>query len=135
MADTRKLKLAIREEEDISRSRRAAFGLMAAVAFSPAEQTRFATAISELTRNIIKYAFDGECALATYADDRKKRIEAWVQDRGPGIADLKQALERGFSTSGTLGHGLNGARDLVDGFRIESSPSGTRVWIMMERSR
>ena len=50
-----------------------------------------------------------------------------ASDRGPGIADLEQALQ-GFSSGNSLGMGLPGARRLVDVFEIQSAVGqGTTV--------
>jgi serine/threonine-protein kinase RsbT len=57
-------------------------------------------------------------------------IEVTARDRGPGIANVEQALADHFSTGGTLGLGLPGVRRLVDDFTIESQPGqGTEVTI------
>ncbi len=57
-------------------------------------------------------------------------IRAVFADSGPGIADLDEAMQDGFSTAGSLGLGLPGSRRLVDEFAIESRPGeGTRVVI------
>ena len=59
------------------------------------------------------------------------RIEIVAEDRGPGIPDIDRAMEEGFSTVGSLGLGLQGARRLVDEFRIESTPgNGTTIEVV-----
>ena len=58
----------------------------------------------------------------------QRRVVAECTDRGPGIADVNQALKDGFSTGKGLGLGLSGARRLVDRFKItSSSDTGTTV--------
>jgi serine/threonine-protein kinase RsbT len=51
-----------------------------------------------------------------------------ARDNGPGIADIRQAMQDGFSTSRGMGMGLPGARRLMDDFDIVSEVGkGTTV--------
>jgi serine/threonine-protein kinase RsbT len=87
-----------------------------------------ATAVSELVRNILKYAGSGEVRLRRVQRASGGGIEILVSDHGPGIADLDAAMSDHFSTSGTLGLGLPGVKRLMDDFSMESAPGkGTRV--------
>ena len=55
-------------------------------------------------------------------------IEIVAEDAGPGIADVKQAMQDRFSSSGTLGLGLPGVKRMMDEFELESQlGQGTRV--------
>jgi serine/threonine-protein kinase RsbT len=61
----------------------------------------------------------------------KKGIRLTFQDHGPGIADIEQAMQDGFTTGGGLGKGLGGTKRLVNEFHIASKPGeGTRVTIV-----
>lgn len=87
-----------------------------------------ATAVSELAGNIIKYATRGEVVVRGVKERGRRGVEVVVSDNGPGIADVEQALQDHFSTSGTLGLGLPGVKRLMDQFSIESAPGrGTTV--------
>ncbi len=87
-----------------------------------------ATAISELARNIIRYAVRGEIFLRLVDDYDKRGVEVLAADGGPGIRDVALAMQDGFSTSGSLGLGLPGVRRLMDEFEIRSElGKGTRV--------
>ena len=53
-----------------------------------------------------------------------------ARDEGPGILNTQQALEDGYSTSGSLGLGLPGAKRLMDEFEISSAVGkGTTVTV------
>ncbi len=53
------------------------------------------------------------------------------EDNGPGIPVLAKAMEEGYSSVGSLGLGLTGAKRLVDEFAITSElGKGTRVEIV-----
>ncbi len=87
-----------------------------------------ATAVSELARNILKYAGSGEILLKRVAGSRGPGVEILATDRGPGIADVEAAMQDHYSSSGTLGLGLPGIRRMMDEFSLESTPGeGTRI--------
>jgi serine/threonine-protein kinase RsbT len=51
-----------------------------------------------------------------------------AQDEGPGIGDVAQAMQEGYSTGRGLGLGLPGAKRLMDEFQIDSERGqGTTV--------
>lgn len=127
--------LELRTSDDIVRARLAARDLVRQTGLGVMDQTRFATAVSELGRNAVRYASLGRCELSDLSDPRHWRLQACISDGGPGIADLAQAMQDGFSTGGSLGAGLPGARRLVDMFEIESTPAGTRVTVQIVRPR
>jgi len=98
--------------------------------FSPGDATLIATAISELARNIVSYARKGQITLKMVNSLNRQGILVVAADDGPGIADIRQALRDGFSTSGSLGLGLPGVRRLMDEFEINSEPGrGTIVTV------
>lgn len=127
--------LELHQGEDIVRARLAARELVRQAGLGLMDQTRFATAVSELGRNAVRYAVQGRCELADLSDGRHWRLQACISDSGPGIANLQQAMQDGYSTGGGLGAGLPGARRLVDLFEIESTPAGTRVTIQIVRQK
>lgn len=120
---------------DVIKARQAARAMSEALGFGRADQTRLATAVSELTRNVIQYAGSGRCLIDDASDAGYLRVRVTVEDRGPGIQDLDLAMSDGYSTSGGLGAGLPGTRRLVDEFRITSEPGLTRVVVTLARHR
>jgi len=96
--------------------------------FSPGSATLVATSISELARNILLYAGEGEIGLQPLERLEGFGLAIHARDQGPGIADLDRALEDGYSTSGRLGLGLPGVRRLMDEFEINTNGgAGTTV--------
>src|SRR6266436_3313375 len=86
------------------------------------------TAISELARNIVRYATRGEVILRVIENETTLGIEVVAVDKGPGIRDVALAMVDGYSTSGSLGLGLAGVSRLMDDFEIKSaSGRGTIV--------
>ena len=98
--------------------------------FGIVDQTKLVTAGSELARNILKYApgANGRMAVEMVESYGRTGLRAVFSDDGPGIADVEAALGDGFSSGGTLGLGLPGARRLVDDFDIDTQAGqGTRI--------
>jgi len=131
-------RVAISREEDITTAVVVVQAHARALGLTVDAVQRLGTAVSELARNICKYCSQsgGDMVIQqqTNADGRAQLV-VQVRDNGPGIADLEQALQDHYSSSGTLGLGLPGVRRIVDRFAIVSEPGrGTVVTITMERS-
>jgi len=120
-------------QSDIIAARQAGRDMAKKLDFKLADQTRLATAISELTRNVIKYAGKGLCTIRYTTDANRIRIIVEVEDEGPGIPDIEKAMTYGFSTGNGLGAGLPGSRSLMHDFSIESRPGFTKVTIAIFR--
>jgi len=119
---------------DIVRARQSVRDTARELGLTLADQTRIATSVSELTRNIIQYAGRGEVTITGEKNKGQARIRVVVSDNGPGIADIEEAMEDGSSTSGGLGMGLPGVKRLVEDFEIKSRPGhGTIVSIAVSR--
>ncbi len=94
-------------------------------------QTKIVTAASELSRNMLKYANGGSVTIEVVSKGRENGIRLVFNDKGPGIADISQAMKDGFTTGKSLGLGLPGAKRLVSDFKIESEVGkGTTVTVI-----
>ena len=124
------LRVAINSDQDIVLARQKGRAMAMELGFSSGDATLVAAAISELARNIISYAGEGEIQLAALRGSNRTGIRIIARDEGPGIRDIPQALRDGFSTSGSLGIGLPGVKRLMDEFAIDSMPGrGTIVTV------
>ena len=121
----------IESEDSIIVARQGARALAQSLGFSALDQSRIATGVSELARNVVRYATDGRGEVRIRALlEAKPGIEVVVHDEGPGIADLEQALAVGFTSGRGLGMGLPGTRRLMDEMAIDSAAGrGTTVTI------
>ena len=98
--------------------------------FTLVDQTKMVTATSELARNAVDYAGGGSVPLELLEDCGRIGIRVLVEDHGPGIVNIEQAMTDGFTSGQGMGLGLGGAKRLVDEFEIWSEPGkGTRVSI------
>jgi serine/threonine-protein kinase RsbT len=123
------LRIPIAADPDIVKARGSARELAGRLDFSRTELTVLATAVSELCRNIVRFAGAGEL-LVELLEEPAPGVRVTARDRGPGIDDLEAAMRDGVSTYGGLGLGLPGVRRLMDEFAISSEPgAGTTVTI------
>ena len=113
-------RLTIQRDGDIIAARQEGRDLAAQAGFKGSDLTIIATAISEIARNIIVFAQQGEVSLRVIEKAGKRGVLIVAEDRGPGIADIEQAMRDGFSTGKSLGLGLPGAKRLMDEFEIVS---------------
>lgn len=118
-------------DEDVVHLRRIVRERAIALGFSLIEQTKTVTAASELARNVLRYGGGGEMRLTVRQNGLRRGLQLAFVDNGPGIADVQQALQDGFTSGGGLGLGLGGSKRLVDDFHIETAPGkGTTVTIV-----
>lgn len=118
----------IRRNADIVTARDSVRTHAQQLGFGLVGQSRVATAVSELARNIVVYAKSGKISVAKLNDGAKKEMEIVCEDEGPGIPDIDQAMAEGCTTGGTLGISLPGAKKLVDQMEVWPEPGkGTRV--------
>ena len=124
------VRVSIDCDADIVTARQKGRELASRCGFPTTDLAVIATAISELARNIVRYALHGEIVLRLVGDHPKRGVEVVATDDGPGIPDLNRAMQDGYSTSGGLGLGLPGTRRLMDEFEITSDfGKGTRVTV------
>jgi signal transduction histidine kinase/ActR/RegA family two-component response regulator len=122
--------MAIRDEPDVVAVRQKARRVAAAVGFDGQDQTRIATAISELVRNAFMYARGGAVEFLVEGEHAPQLLVIRVSDRGPGIADVDAVLSGRYRSSTGMGLGMAGARRLVDRFEVTSSiGQGTTVMV------
>jgi serine/threonine-protein kinase RsbT len=130
------MRVAIRSHADILEARKRGRELAGELGFSPTDCTLIATVISELARNIVLYAQHGEIRLGPVNGPGATGIVITAQDEGPGIRDLRNAMQDGFSSSRGLGLGLPGVKRIMDEFEITSKlRAGTTVTVKKWKAR
>ncbi len=123
-------RVVIRQDTDTVLACQKGRKLAAEQGLSDNEQVIVVIIISELARNIIRYATPGEIILTAIRRGPLCGVGVVARDGGPGIPDVERALQGGHSTGGGLGQGLPGVRRLADEFEIASEPGqGTTVTI------
>ena len=127
-SESEDVRVPIGKDADVVTARQKGKEIAAPLGFSTTDCTIIATAISEVARNIVKFAHRGEVVLDVVQANGKDGVRVVARDAGPGIPDVSRALEDGYSTYQGLGLGLPGCRRIMDDFEIESTPGeGTTV--------
>ncbi|WP_077324390.1 anti-sigma regulatory factor [Virgibacillus siamensis] len=120
--------VTIKKEWDIVAARQLGRDIARKTGFGTVDQARIATAISELARNIYLYSGKGTVCFDVIDNLEQKGMCMICTDKGPGIGDISQVMEDGYSTSGGLGAGLPGVKRLMDEFDIKSEEGkGTEI--------
>lgn len=117
------LNTEIHSAVDIVTARQRGRTLALELGFNGADVTLIAAAISEVARNIVDHAKEGEILMSSLGNGTtggRRGIQIIARDQGPGIRDVAQAMQYGYSTRKGLGVGLPGAKWLMDEFDIAS---------------
>ncbi len=85
--------IPIRSDADIVAARQAGRELAARLGFSRTDLTLIATAVSEVARNIVRFADSGEIVVELLEQPRRG-VQVTARDSGPGIPDVDEALQR-----------------------------------------
>jgi len=130
------IRVPIDSDSDMVPARAQGRALATELGFSRTDATLIATAISEITRNIVVHVGRGEIVLEPLYENERYGLLVIAKDAGPGIEDVDAALDHGSASGKGLGLGLPGARRLMDEFEIASEPGkGTTVTMKKWRIR
>ncbi|BDI28389.1 sensor histidine kinase [Capsulimonas corticalis] len=128
---SRLMTLEIKYEQDVVHTRQRARHIAALLGFDGQDQTRIATAVSEIARNAYQYGGGGHAEFAV-AVKAPATLEIRIEDRGPGISRLQDIWDGRYQSSTGMGMGLIGARRLMDRCDVETRP-GQGVRVSMEK--
>lgn len=120
--------LDVRSDTDVLLARRLARQVANELGFGSGDQTRVATAVSEIARNAFMYAHGGRVEFVVEDELGAQDLVVYVRDDGPGIPDVGAVLAGTFQSETGYGVGLAGAGRLMDALDVETSPGrGTVV--------
>ena len=123
------LSVTIRVEGDVVLARQRSRTIARLLGFDIQDQTRLATATSEIARNAYQYAQGGQVDFVLEGKTAPQVFLVRVTDHGPGIPELARILRSEYQSPTGMGLGLVGARRLVDRFQVDTSPQGTTLWL------
>ena len=122
--------ILVREEADLLLVRRLVRERATELGFGILDLTKIITAASELGRNTLIHGGGGTMQLEAIVEEKRRGLRLIFEDKGPGIADLEQAMTDGFTTKRGMGLGLGGTKRLVSEFELVSRVGeGTRITV------
>lgn len=112
------------DPSQVGEVRRAADALAARARLSETERGTLAIVVTEAASNVARHAPGGRILLDTVGEPGAAGVELLALDNGPGIANVGRAMEDGFSSAGTPGHGLGAIRRMAGDFDLYSRHGG-----------
>src|SRR5262249_50088484 len=113
------LTVDIRYEHDVVLARQKARTIAAALKFDAQDQTRIATAVSEIVRNVFQYVGSGRVEFGV-DDSPEKMLMISIKDKGRGIANIDHILSGKYISQTGMGVGMIGAKRLMDYFHVDT---------------
>jgi len=121
------LTVSLQGEHDVVLARQRARQLAEFLDFDTQDQTRIATAVSEMARNALNYTGGGNVAFDLEGQRTPQVLLICISDRGAGIPMLQQILDGHYTSPTGMGMGILGAHRLMDQCEIQTSSRGTTV--------
>lgn len=121
------LTIPVSSELDVLASRQRARQIALFCGFGNQDQTRIATAVSELARNIFNYAGKGHVRFSVSDPERHQALMIAIDDDGPGIHELARILDGSDRSTVGGAQGIRAARRFMDQCKIETSEHGTHI--------
>lgn len=123
----RLLTVTLQHEHDVVLARQRSRQVAELLTFDVQDQTRIATAVSEIARNAVSYAGGGRVEVVLEGTSTPQVLLILIRDQGPGIAMLPRILDGQYISPTGMGMGILGARRLMDQCDIQTSSAGTTV--------
>lgn len=119
---TRSQSCAVRvaDESGVGEARRAARAQARQLALDDVVVEQAAIVAAEAARNAVVHGHGGQVVLTPWPGSRA--LEILALDHGPGIRDLRRAMEDGFSTAGSAGQGLGAIARITTALDVYSLP-------------
>jgi serine/threonine-protein kinase RsbT len=127
---TRTQLIDIAHEQDVWIAVGTAANVAQEMGLNKADRIRIETVISEIAHNVLLHGGGGIIEIRPVAEDGRYGLCVCGKDSGPGIPNVSQALEDGFTTRSSLGIGLGVTKRMMDDVAIRSHPGwGTIVTV------
>ena len=122
------LTVPLHYEQDVVVARQRARQIAGLLGFDAQDQTRMATAVSEIARNAYRYAHGGKVEFSLEGESSPQLLLARVHDEGPGIPNLEHVMSGRYRSQTGMGIGIMGVHRLMDQVDIRTAKAtGTDV--------
>ncbi len=99
------IQIKITDESCVGAARHAAIHAAQQLNFKEKDSSKLAIIATELASNLVKYAGPtGELLIQPIQDGQRMGIQILSLDKGPGISNIAQCLQDGYSTKQTGRH-------------------------------
>ena len=126
----------IKFEWDIVHMRSEVRELAKQMGFNELDQARIVQAVSELARNVIQHAEEGEIQIETVEENKQKGLRFLVEDFKSGGTNINELIKQVKNRSNEKTSGLQQVYLLMDGFNIKKMANGVSVeatkWLKLE---
>ena len=117
--------IAVTDASSVGEARRMALTVAQKLGLSETRAGEFALLTTEASRNVLLHGGGGQIVLMGVKEDESTVARILAIDKGPGIANLAEAMGDGYSTAGTMGGGLGAMKRMASRFEIFTSHTGT----------
>jgi anti-sigma regulatory factor (Ser/Thr protein kinase) len=112
----------ITEPSQVAAARRTALQMTHSLGLSETETGALALVVTEAATNLVKHAQAGQLLLRALDEAEGPGVELLALDMGPGMANVEQCLQDGYSTVGSPGTGLGAITRLATLWDLYSVP-------------
>lgn len=128
---TKNRRIDVKRECDVWLAVGTAVDVAQEMGLSEADRVRVETVISEMAHNVLVHGEGGSIEIGPVVENQRCGLRICARDYGPGIPDVSQALEDGYTTRNSLGIGLGVTKRMMDDVAIRSHPGwGTTVTVV-----
>lgn len=117
----------VADASQVGQARRSATRIAQTAGLNEQRAGEVAIIASELANNLYRYGGGGEIVLQPLQTRHGVAVEVLAVDSGPGMKNVQECLNDGYSTGGTPGNGLGAVRRLSSEFDIFSRENGGSV--------
>jgi anti-sigma regulatory factor (Ser/Thr protein kinase) len=125
------VRIPVEEASQCAEARRAAGQLARELGFDEVRAGQVAIVVTEVCTNILKHAQRGEILLQVTdrgSEDPARELELLALDKGPGMRNIEECLQDGYTTGRSPGEGLGAVLRLSDESDFYSEPGeGTAI--------
>jgi anti-sigma regulatory factor (Ser/Thr protein kinase) len=126
--------IAVTDSSQIAAARRLATQTAESLGLGETAVGKAALVVTELATNLLKHGQGGSILFGS-AHDARSSLAIVALDRGRGIANVKQAMEDGYSTAGSAGTGLGAISRNASFVDMYTQPDrGTAIYCRIDDS-
>jgi anti-sigma regulatory factor (Ser/Thr protein kinase) len=126
--------VAVTDASSVGEVRRGALLAAQRLGFDETRAGEFALLATEASRNVLLHGGGGQVHVVAVHDRDGAVARILAMDKGPGIADITQAMSDGYSTAGTMGGGMGAMKRIASVLEIYTNRGGTIVLLQIGKT-